>query len=209
MPEITKVHVGCGPHALLDGWWNTDLREFPGIDQAMDATAPWPWRDQLTHVYAEHFLEHLTIEQSFAFLTEAGNALAPGGRLRMSTPNLTWVMSSHYPTGPDVEVETRLKDTLVINRAFHGWGHKFLWSEELLTGALVSMGFDDVEAYTYGESRDPVLHGIERHGGFTVGNGHPSVIIVEAVRGDRPIAPDQGITTWIDQEFVRHVKAGH
>jgi predicted SAM-dependent methyltransferase len=209
MTEIKKVHVGCGPHALLEGWWNTDLRDFTGIDQAMDATVAWPWRDQLTHVYAEHFLEHLKIDQAFAFLTHAGNALARGGRLRLSTPNLTWVMASHYPTGPDVEIETRLKDTLVINRAFHGWGHQFLWSEELLTGLLTSMGYHDVETFTYGESNDPVLHSIERHGGFSVNQGHPSVIIVEAVRGDCEIALEQGIESWIEHEFLAHVNAGH
>jgi predicted SAM-dependent methyltransferase len=209
MSEIKKVHVGCGPHALLPGWWNTDLREFPAIDQAMDATEPWPWRGELTHVYAEHFLEHLKMEQAFAFLTHAGNALAPGGRLRLSTPNLSWVMATHYPTGPDVDVEARLNGTLVINRAFHGWGHRFLWSEELLTGLLASMGYEDVETFGYGESDDPVLQSIERHGRFSISDGHPSVIIVEAVRGAREIAPEQGIEAWIDDEFVSHVNAGH
>jgi hypothetical protein len=39
---IRKVHVGCGPHAILPDWWNVDIRSFLGIDEVIDATAPWP-----------------------------------------------------------------------------------------------------------------------------------------------------------------------
>jgi predicted SAM-dependent methyltransferase len=208
MPEITKVHVGCGPKAHISGWWNTDLRPFPGIDQAMDATAPWPWRDQLTHVYAEHFLEHLTIDQAFAFLTNAGSALQEGGRMRLSTPNLSWVMC-HYELGADADPEVRLRETLAMNRAFHGWGHQFLWSEEMLTGLLESMGYEDVLTYEYGKSDDPALREIERHPGYWFAQGHPSVVIVEAVRGRREIGMDPAIEQWIEHEFGRHVKYGH
>jgi predicted SAM-dependent methyltransferase len=205
--EISKVHVGCGPKALLPGWWNTDLRPFDGIDEALDATQPWPW-DGLTHVYAEHFIEHLEIDQAFAFLTHAGNSLAPGGRIRLSTPNLAWVMLTHFAQQP-ADFEQRLSDTLKTNRAFHGWGHRFLWSEEMLVALLTTMGYENVETFAYGESNDPELRGIERHGGYSVVEGQPSVIIVEAVRGAAPIGVPEGIAGWVDHEFLRHVRAGH
>lgn len=86
-PAVRRVHVGCGPDALIPGWHNTDLRPFPGIDSAMDATAPWPFSG-LTHVFGEHFIEHLAVDQALDFLVHAGNALAPGGRIRLSTPSL-------------------------------------------------------------------------------------------------------------------------
>jgi predicted SAM-dependent methyltransferase len=209
MSEITKVHIGCGPSARLEGWWNTDLRPFEGIDQALDAVKPWPWRNCLTHVYAEHFLEHLGIDQAIAFLTHAGDALREGGRLRLSTPNLTWVMATHYTLGSAVDHQTRRMQTLRINRAFHGWGHQFLWSEDMLVGLMASMGYQHVETFAYGESRDPALQAIERHGGYLIDNGLSNVIIVEAVRGSRPIALDEGMKALIDREFLSHVQAGH
>jgi hypothetical protein len=90
---VRKVHVGCGPHALLDGWCNADVRRFEGVDHVMDATEPWPFSG-LTHVFGEHFIEHLEIDKAIDFLVHAGRSLAPGGRIRLSTPNLAWVMAS-------------------------------------------------------------------------------------------------------------------
>lgn len=205
--SVRKVQVGCGPTALLDGWCNTDLRPFPGLDLAMDATQPWPFH-ALTHVFAEHFIEHLTIEQAIEFLLAAGTAMAPGGRLRLSTPNLAWVVATHFSLEPD-STQQRLDETLHINRAFYGWGHRFLWSLEMLAVVLDGVGFEEVEAFDYGESHDPVLENLERHGKYTVHDGHPSVIIVEAVRGTRPIVADQRLTAWLEQELLCHVRSGH
>lgn len=54
---IKRVHVGCGPHAILPDWWNVDVRKFRGIDDVIDAAEPWPYTD-LDFVFAEHFIEH-------------------------------------------------------------------------------------------------------------------------------------------------------
>jgi predicted SAM-dependent methyltransferase len=205
--SVLKVHVGCGPHALLDGWCNSDLRPFKGVDHVMDATQPWPFRD-LTHVFGEHFIEHLDIDKAIDFLVHAGSSLAPGGRIRLSTPNLAWVVRTHFSLHPADE-EQRLKETLDLNRAFHGWGHRFLWSEEMLTGVMATVGFEDVELFAYGESDDPELAGLERHGGYSVVDDHASVIVVEAVRGGQPIERRPAIDAWIDHEFLRHVRGGH
>jgi predicted SAM-dependent methyltransferase len=202
-----KVHVGCGPHALLEGWCNSDLRPFAGVDQVMDATQPWPWTG-LTHVFGEHFIEHLEIDKAIDFLVHAGASLAPGGRIRLSTPNLAWVIRTHFALGA-VETEQRLQDTLETNRAFHGWGHRFLWTAEMLAGVMASVGYEDVELYGYGESDDPELAGLERHGGYSVVDGLPSVVIVEGARGERPIARNAAIDAWIEHEFLRHVRGGH
>lgn len=204
---VRKVHVGCGPHALLAGWCNSDLRPFKGVDHVMDATQPWPFRD-LTHVFGEHFIEHLDIDKAIDFLVHAGASLAPGGRIRLSTPNLAWVVRTHFSLGPADE-EQRLRETLDLNRAFHGWGHRFLWSEEMLNGVMAMVGFEEIELFAYGESRDPELAGLERHGGYSVVDGYPSVIIVEGVRGAQPIERRPAVDAWIDHEFLRHVRGGH
>src|SRR5687768_18017028 len=38
-------------------------------------------------VFAEHFLEHLPVDAALSFLLEAHRVLAPGGWIRLSTPN--------------------------------------------------------------------------------------------------------------------------
>lgn len=204
---VRKVHVGCGPHALLDGWCNADVRPFAGVDHVMDATEPWPFSG-LTHVFGEHFIEHLEIDRAIDFLVHAGRSLAPGGRIRLSTPNLAWVMAAH-PTHGDADVDQRIENTLALNRGFYGWGHRFLWTAEMLTGVMASLGYAGVELHDYGHSRDPELAGLERHGNYSVLDGLPSVIIAEGVRGSSPIAHNPSIQAWIDHEFLRHVRSGH
>ena len=205
---VTKVQVGCGPHALLDDWCNTDIRAFKGIDHVMDATEPWPFTG-LTHVFGEHFLEHLEIDRAIDFLVHAGNSLGPGGRIRLSTPNLAWVMRTHFTFGDAVDTERRLHDTIKLNRGFYGWGHRFLWTAEMLTGVLVAVGYEDVELCEYGRSADPELDGLERHGNYSIADGLPSVVIVEARRGATPIARNEAVDAWIEHDFLRHVRAGH
>jgi predicted SAM-dependent methyltransferase len=205
---VSKVHVGCGPHALLDGWCNSDVRPFTGVDHVMDATQPWPF-DGLTHVFGEHFIEHLEIGKAIDFLVHAGTSLRRGGRIRLSTPNLAWVMAAHLTHGEAADVDARIENTLALNRGFYGWGHRFLWTAEMLTGVMASLGYDQVELHEYGQSRDPELAELERHGNYSVREGLPSVIIVEAVRGASAIAHNASIQAWIDHEFLRHVRSGH
>ncbi len=203
---IDRVHVGSGPHNLFADWWNVDVRPFPGVDEVMDATRTWPWRD-LSAVYGEHFLEHLDVAGAMAFLEEAARALRPGGVLRLSTPSLEWVWRTHLDpsAGPDVLAA----QTYRANRAFHGWGHRFLYSRPVLVRLLEAAGFSDLTFHAYGESDRDELRGLERHGGFEVVDGFPSVWIVEAVRGEGPAGIDPAIRAEVEHEFGRYVRSGH
>jgi predicted SAM-dependent methyltransferase len=202
-----RVHVGCGPKNLFPDWINVDLRPFPGVDLALDVTRAWPFAG-LTHVYSEHFLEHLDLEAALEFLARAGRSLVEGGRLRLSTPNLDWVVATHYSRGP-VSDEARRGETFRTNRAFHGWGHRFLYTRELLAWVLEELGYEALAFFAYGESDDPLLRGLERHGGWEVFEGRPSVVIVEAVRGARAPAIPAGLRREAEQAFLRYVRSGH
>lgn len=199
--------MGCGPHALMEDWWNIDIRKFPGIDEAIDATEPWPYQD-LSYIFAEHFLEHLALDKGIAFLIHAGNSLRPGGILRLSTPNLEWVVHTHFRTGP-IEQSQRLMNTLRTNRAFHGWGHKFLYSADMLAHILDAIGYDFIVPCTYGRSAHPQLDNLEKHGKFTVAGGFPSVVIFEATRGQSAPAPSLALTNYLQENYLRYVAAGH
>lgn len=205
--SVRRVHVGCGPHHRLEGWHNVDIRAFPTVDTVMDVTRVWPFTD-LEYVYAEHFLEHLELEEGTRFLEQAGASLRRGGILRLSTPNLDWVMRTHFDF-LDGTAERRLEDTFRTNRAFHGWGHRFLYTDAMLRFLLEGMGFGPVRFFEYGVSDDPNLRGLERHGGYAVHDGHPSVVIVEATRGSSAPALPHALRERLERAYVRFVRAGH
>lgn len=204
---IRNLQVGCGPKHLRETWWNTDLRPFKGLDEPLDAVKPWRWEGVLEHIYAEHFLEHLDVADGVAFLVNAGRALKVGGHIRLSTPGLEWVMSSHFrfqPPGPE-----QVLDTLRTNRAFHGWGHKFLYSRGMLEWVFTSLNFADIRFHAYGESEREIFRGIEMHGKYRIMNGYPSVWIIEATRGAVPIEADPEMLDLMTREFLNQVRGGH
>jgi predicted SAM-dependent methyltransferase len=204
---LRRVNVGCGPTNLLEGWWNVDIRSFEGIDEVMDCTKPWPWED-LGFVYGEHFIEHMEVPDCISFLVHAGASLVRGGRIRLSTPSLEWVLSTHFNLG-DPAVGSRIAETWAINRAFHGWGHKFLYSREMLLYILSSLGFESLSFHDYGCSDCAELSGKERHGGWTVANGFPSVWIVEASKGSRDIVEAKALQVEVEESLFKYVRAGH
>jgi predicted SAM-dependent methyltransferase len=204
---IARLHVGCGPANLMADWWNVDIRAFKGVDEVADVTAPWPWRD-LEYVYGEHFLEHLALDQAVSFLGQARDRLRPGGRIRLSTPGLEWVWHTHFTA--DGSAAKTLEDTYRVNRAFHGWGHQFLYSRPFLEHVLTSSGLVDVRFFAYGESDDPNLRNLERHGTYEIVDNWPNVWNVEATRPAEEGGTRSGeLEEEIEREFVRYVRSGH
>jgi predicted SAM-dependent methyltransferase len=197
--EITRVNVGCGKD-IRDGWWNIDYVRFPGVQEIRDVTRPWRHRN-LQYVFAEHFLEHLTLHQGIEFLRRAGNALASGGVIRVSTPNLTHVLMMNYRLAAEPGSPQRLHDTIATNGCFHGYGHKFLYSEEFLIHVLLEMGFAKAHAFDFGASDNPDLRDMERHGAMEIDHGVRSVATIEATKGTRVIAPSAQLKALLDRYY--------
>lgn len=205
-PEgIRKLQVGCGPHNLLSDWWNVDLRDFKGIDEVLDATQPWPFTSCLDYIYAEHFLEHLSFSKAVLFLKNARKSLSDTGRIRLSTPSLEWVLKTHFTFKS--EKDDIINQTWAINRAFHGWGHQFLYSREVLVELLKATGYENIQLFEYGVSDTYEFTNIERHGGYRVVDGYPSVWIVEATNGHS--VPNTKILDEGEEKFSRYVASGH
>jgi predicted SAM-dependent methyltransferase len=180
----SRLHVGCGEKVIAD-WINIDSRRLPGVDSILDVRKGIPF-EKVAAIYAEHFLEHLTLDEGLAFLAECRRVLAPAGILRISTPNLDWVLASHYRLGQPIPDEERVIDCFRLLRAFHGWGHRFLYNRAMLSAALRSSGFETVRFQRYGESDEPVLRGLERHETWEDTPELPHVLIAEASGIARP-----------------------
>ncbi len=170
--RVEKLHIGSGPLAR-EGWTNVDLEHHPGVEFVLDVREGLPFED-VSYIYAEHFIEHLTSDEGLRFLKECRAALRPGGVLRLSTPNLDWVWQTQY------HMPSSVQDCFAINKSFRGWGHQFLYNARTLTSTLHDAGFAKVHEYRYGESADPVLRGLERHEKSLDAPELPHVVIVEA-----------------------------
>ncbi len=196
-----RLHIGSGDKRL-DGWVNIDLLPLPGVDVVADVTQGLDFED-CEVVFAEHFLEHLAVDDALSFLLECHRVLAPGGWLRLSTPNLDWVWTTHYRVEAPAE-EKRLM-AMRLNRAFHGWGHQFLWNRQILAEALAACGFDTVRWCSYGESELPLFQGLERHETYGDEPGLTHVLIVEGRKGTPQPKRLQELRARLTDEFLNHL----
>lgn len=172
-----RLHIGAGQESI-PGWINIDNQGHAGVDRVLDVRRGLPFSD-VASIYAEHFLEHLTLDEGLAFLKECRRVLAGDGILRLSTPNLDWVMLTHY-RGPSVPEADAQVDCFRLNRAFHAWGHQFLYNRATLSAAVRSAGFASTTFRGYGESDRPELSGLERHQTWEDTPELPHVLIIEA-----------------------------
>lgn len=173
-----RLHIGCGA-SPIEGWINVDIQDGDGVDRVLDARRSLPFED-VEFIFAEHFIEHLTLEESLAFLAECRRILLPEGVLRLSTPNLHWTWLTHYRRPETFQGDEALIACLNLNRAFHGWGHKFLYNEVTLTAALAAVGFGEFSTCRYGESRRAALCGLERHEKYPDFGPVSHIVILEA-----------------------------
>lgn len=110
-------------------------------------------------------------------LSECFRVLAPGGKIRLATPNMRFLLGLYGPDKSELQrayiswsVESFSPDAItpeaifVINHFFRGWGHQFIYDPETLTDLLRVTGFTRIRQYPSGYSDDPNLRGIERHG---------------------------------------------
>jgi SAM-dependent methyltransferase len=170
-----RLQIGAGPNALV-GWLNTDWTPREGV-AFVDVRRPLPFDDQTFDVvFSEHLIEHVDYPDGARFLAECRRILRPGGRVRVATPDLDFVLSLR--DGGDealvryirYAVDTWMPDigiarpAFVINNYFRNWGHRFIYDEPTLREAMERAGFRDLVRKAPGQSDDPRLIGIEAHG---------------------------------------------
>jgi SAM-dependent methyltransferase len=172
-----KLQLGASNNSL-SGWLNTDIQPSSTNVVFMDATKPFPLPSQcLDFVFCEHFIEHISLDNASACLSEVHRCLRPGGIFRVATPdlqryvNLFWgsltleqerflqLSSALYGWG-------RVSPCLALNHLVYNWGHQFLYTREELTDVLKRAGFADVYETPIGVSSYDALCRIEQHDRF-------------------------------------------
>jgi len=193
--QVRKLQLGAGDNSY-EGWLNTDID--PLENQAyLDASKPFPLPDSSLHyVFSEHLIEHLTYEQGMAMLRESRRVLAPGGKVRIATPNLTKFIElfrespaqgarQYMKRAQDWHEWPRTADPAcyILNSELRSWGHQFVYTRRMLVAALESLGFGEIKEFQPGESDDPALSGLEARArwGYRDVNAYETMV-VQAVR---------------------------
>jgi predicted SAM-dependent methyltransferase len=197
---VKALQVGGGRH-VVKGWLNGDL--IAG-DVYLDAARRLRFPDDsFDIVFAEHFIEHLSLEDGSGFLGEAYRVLRPGGVLRISTPSLDKVLATYAGSNPLVDqnacltrhsrLHRRGEDVnpcQFVNDLFRLWGHRFLYDQPTLERSLARAGFEDVEWVAFGVSRNDALQDRERHAEVEwMKNGLVMICEARKQEGSGPVRP--------------------
>jgi len=158
-----KLHLGCGTN-YLENWINIDISS-PIADIILNLNQPLPFKDNsVSFIFNEHFIEHLTQKEALSFLQECIRILTPSGILRISTPNLEWVLNM-YDDGNLEEwrdvgwlPKSRCK---LINEAMRSWGHQFVYDLDEIRWILHTAGFNNINQVPWRISSHSVLTCLE------------------------------------------------
>jgi len=171
---VRKLHIGCGTN-ILPGWLNADFNTLHPAVFHLDATRRFPFRNgEFAFVFSEHMIEHVSYSDGLAMLSECYRVMDRGATIRISTPNLAFVIDLYQPDktnlqqqfldwSADIHLHDRAmnEDTFVINNYVRDWGHLFIYDEKVLRKSLAEAGFKDIVRCELQDSRYPDLRNLE------------------------------------------------
>lgn len=169
-PGLVKVNVGAG-EAPLDGWINTDVAWWFPI--YLDVTKPWPIPpESVDRIYADNVIEHFPLDVGRMVFRYCHNALRPGGRIRLATPDVERTARA-YLDDPALTADHLARhrrhgysaehpvDMLRVTYAYHGHHQGYCYDWGALSNELAASGFTDIRRYEAGQSDDPSFGGLE------------------------------------------------
>ncbi|TSE35332.1 hypothetical protein Tfont_02306 [Tepidimonas fonticaldi] len=146
-PQGLWLELGCGERPDPERI-NIDLRPLPGVD-IIAHVGQLPLPDaSVRDLRAAHLVEHFTLQQ-FAdrILPEWRRVLAPGGRLRLITPDLAAMLRAHLQGQLS---EADLVHVLYGGQDYEGDFHYHAYSPASLSALLATHGFADIQVVAHG-----------------------------------------------------------
>ena len=148
-----KLHLGCGRNYKAQ-WINVDNNTDNNIEKCdifWNLSKGIPFEsNSVDFIYNEHFIEHLSYEEGFAFLQECYRVLKPGGCLRVACPDLDaiihgyindtwreaeWIKNFNYEWIPS--------GAYMLNLSLNHWGHKYVYNRPDLMANFKRAGFKE------------------------------------------------------------------
>lgn len=162
-PGSKLLNLGGGGN-LHDDWLTADVD--PRADIFLDARRRFPFEDcSLDAIFCEEVIEHFTPAEAQHVLRECYRCLKPGGRIRLSTPDLCWfarrVVSFEEAWFPESSESPSyrsfisdgtpaiVRTTAAVNSIFYEHGHRFIHTYESVAWLLGLCGFKDIQRSEY------------------------------------------------------------
>ena len=172
--DAPKLNIGCGYH-LLNGWLNTDYSPQLPMVMYLDAKQRFPFNEETyNYIFSEHVIEHISYQDGLKMLRECFRVLKQSGKIRISTPDLAFLVDLTRPDKSDLQrayikwsADTFIpgapddNEVFVINNFVRDWGHAFIYDENTLRGAMAIAGFRMITKCDQHESEDAALRNLE------------------------------------------------
>jgi predicted SAM-dependent methyltransferase len=139
---------------------STEAGQLYRVDDAcyftqLDIAEPLPFDDGcLEWVYAEHLIEHVPLPTARYWLSEVRRVLAPGGLLRLTTPDLRKYVEGYLSGNKFFATHRRRvklaigvappmpkRNAFMLNQIFYLYGHRWLYDLDELRYVLGEAGF--------------------------------------------------------------------
>ena len=201
--QVRKLHIGCGGNRI-SGWLNTDY--LPGSRNVfhLDATRTFPFADgQFDYAFSEHMIEHVSYARGMTMLKECRRVLKPGGKIRISTPDLAFVVGLYsgvqsatqrayvrWACGELPKVVPADNPAFVVNNFVRNWGHTFIYDEATLRSALTEAGFTDIRRCNLQKSEHADFRGLENETRLPPGFLQLETLTLEATKADTIARPE-------------------
>ena len=189
------LHLGCGIHPL-PGWLNSDIESNDPRVIRLDATQRFPFADAaFDYIFSEHMIEHLPPAGAVSMLDECLRTLKPGGTVRISTPDLAFLLAlfgnrpstiqqeyMEWATRTFIGPSARPGPAAVLNNFVRDWGHQFIYDEPTLRERLHVAGFVDIVRCELNASAHEILRGLENESRMPPGYLRMETMTFEASR---------------------------
>jgi len=164
---MTRLFLNVGSSSKkLPGFINVDID--PVADLCADLTHTLPFAgNSVDGIFSEHFIEHISQAEGASFLRECRRILAPGGLLRIATPDLDYIAERYTDGWREQSWLTEFGYDWIVNRcemfntSMREWGHKWVYNEEELARLAGYAGLDFKARCVMGESDEPAFRGLE------------------------------------------------
>lgn len=162
-PRPIRIELGPGMIAPPPGWLTLDLT--PSATFYCDLRKPLPFPSQsVDEIYSSHVLEHFTLPQLIALLSECCRVLRPGGVFNAAVPNggmfvraysdaeLRKTLTGWVGMSADCQLGTAMD---VVNHMAHlGGEHRFIFDQDNVVSLLKNAGLVDVRLREFDPERD-------------------------------------------------------
>ena len=155
--QSKKLHIGCGIN-IIEGWLNSDFcPSLPNVIH-IDATKKFPLKSNIfNYIFSEHMIEHISYSGGFNMLSECYRTLKNNGKIRISTPDLQFLIDLYkkdksklqdeyikWSTNNCIKSAPYADATFIINNFVRDWGHLFIYDEKTLRSSLERAGFTNI-----------------------------------------------------------------